>query len=63
MKRIIEIISWISLALIVVAPVLYYAGNITLETNKLLMLVATVVWFASSLCRMGRKKSAVPDSA
>jgi len=57
MKRIIEILSWLSLAVIVVAPSLFYADRITLETNKLLMLVATIVWFASALCWMGREKS------
>ncbi len=57
MKRIIEIISWLSLVLIVTAPSLFYAGSITLETNKLLMLVATIAWFASSLCWMGREKA------
>jgi hypothetical protein len=54
MKRIIEIISWLSLAMIVLAPSLFYAGKITLDMNKLLMLIATVTWFASSLCWMGR---------
>jgi hypothetical protein len=57
MKRIIEIISWLSLVLIVAAPSLFYADKITLETNKFLMLVATIVWFASTLCWMGREKS------
>lgn len=56
MKRIIEIISWLSLGLIVLAPSLFYAGRITLEVNKLLMLIATVTWFASTLCWMGRWK-------
>jgi hypothetical protein len=54
MKRIIEIISWLSLAMIVLAPSLFYAGKITLDMNKLLMLIATVTWFASSLCWMWR---------
>ncbi|MBL7077290.1 MAG: hypothetical protein ISS31_07450 [Kiritimatiellae bacterium] len=54
MKRIIEIISWLSLFLIVLAPSLFYADKITLDANKLLMLIATVTWFASSLCWMGR---------
>ncbi len=56
MKRVIETISWLSLVLIVAAPSLFYAEKITLETNKLLMLIATIAWFASSLCWMGREK-------
>ena len=56
MKKISEIISFLSLALIVLAPTLFYADRIALETNKVLMTIATVLWFASSLCWMGREK-------
>lgn len=56
MKKISEIISFLSLALIVLAPTLFYVNSITLETNKLLMTIATVVWFVSALCWMGREK-------
>jgi hypothetical protein len=56
MKKIAEIISLLSLVLIVLAPSLFYAESITLETNKLLMTIATVTWFASALCWMGRAK-------
>ena len=58
MKRIIEILSWLSLVLIVVAPTLFYEGRFSLEQNKTLMLIATVTWFASALCWMGREKKA-----
>lgn len=59
MKKIMEIISYLSLALLVSAPILFYAGSIDLEKNKLLMTISTVTWFASALCWMGRdKKSA-----
>jgi hypothetical protein len=57
MKKITEIISFLSLVLIVLAPALFYTNCISLELNKTLMLVATVAWFASSLCWMGRAKS------
>ena len=57
MKRIVEIISWLSLAVIVLAPSLFYAQQITLATNKLLMTIATVAWFVSALCWMGREKA------
>ena len=56
MKKIMEIISYLALILIVVAPSLFYAEKITLEMNKILMLAATVVWFASALCWIGREK-------
>jgi hypothetical protein len=58
MKKITEIISYLSLVLLVLAPVLFYTEKITLPMNKALMLSATVVWFASALCWMGREKKA-----
>lgn len=57
MKKITEIISYLSLVLIVVAPALFYVNKITLEMNKSLMMGATIVWFASALCWMGREKA------
>jgi hypothetical protein len=51
-----EIISYLALALIVIAPSLFYAEKIDLAMNKVLMLVATVIWFASALCWIGREK-------
>ena len=56
MKKIMETISYLSLALIIVAPSLFYTEKITLEMNKTLMLIATIAWFASALCWMGREK-------
>ena len=59
MKKIMEIISYLALVLIVTAPSLFYAEKITLEMNKTLLTVATVVWFASALCWIGREKENV----
>lgn len=56
MKKIMEIISYLSLVLIVLAPLLFYAQKIDLDENKLLMTVATATWFASALCWIGREK-------
>lgn len=56
MKIVAEIISYLSLVLLVLAPILFYVGKITLEMNKTLLIIATVVWFASALCWMGREK-------
>ena len=55
MIKLVQLISWLSLGLIVVAPSLFYVDSITLETSKLLMTVATFFWFASALCWMGRR--------
>ncbi len=57
MKKIMEIISYLALALLVAAPILFYAEKVTLELNKTLMLAATIVWFAGALCWMGREKT------
>lgn len=56
MKKIAEIISYLALVLVVVAPSLFYAEKISLQTNKYLMLAATLVWFASALLWIGRGK-------
>lgn len=56
MKKIAEIISYLSLVLVVAAPVLFYSEKISLQANKQLMLAATVVWFASALLWIGREK-------
>ncbi len=56
MKKILEIISYLALVTVVAAPVLYYVGKLTLEQNKLWMLVATIVWFATASFWIGTKK-------
>lgn len=59
MKKLLMIISFASLALLVAAPILFYAGTVTLDTNKILMNIATGVWFATALFWMGREKKEV----
>lgn len=56
MKKIAEIISYIALTLLVAAPVLFFSEILSLQANKYLMLAATMVWFASALCWIGREK-------
>ncbi len=56
MKKIAETVSYLALALVVVAPSLFYAEKITLEASKQLLLLATIVWFASTPLWMGRKR-------
>lgn len=62
MKKVLEIISYLSLVFLVAAPVLYYMDKITLEQNKLWMLVATIVWFATASFWIGTKKEKANDS-
>jgi hypothetical protein len=56
MKKILELVSYLSLVAIVAAPVLFYSEKVTLEMNKTIMMIATIVWFASALGWMGREK-------
>lgn len=58
MRKTAQMISWGSLILLIAAPVLFFAGVITLDVNKILLNTATVIWFASALCWMGREKEA-----
>ena len=41
-------ISWVSLMLIVVPPVLYFTDSITTEMMGLLLLLGTIIWFATA---------------
>ena len=56
MRKIAEMISYLSLALLVVAPVLFYSEKILFPVTKNLLLVATIVWFISALFWIGREK-------
>ena len=56
MRKIAEIISYLALVLVVVAPSLFYAEKISLQANKALLLAATLIWFASAICWIGHKK-------
>lgn len=41
-------ISWVSLLLIVVPPVLYITDSITADMMNLLLLVGTIIWFVTA---------------
>jgi len=57
MKKILELVSYLSLGAIVAAPALFYSQKVTLEMNKTILLIATIIWFASALGWMGREKA------
>jgi len=57
MRKILQIVSWLSLAAMTVCPVLYLAGRMELPAVKMWMLVTTVVWFATVPFWMDRKKA------
>lgn len=54
MKTVAQLISWAALAVVVLAPVLYLAGRLGLDSMKLCLNVATVVWFIATPLWMER---------
>ncbi len=50
------IVSYIALGLTVVPSVMFLMGTVELDSVKLLMLIATVVWFVVTPFWMGREK-------
>ena len=41
-------ISWVSLMLIVVPPVLYFTGNVCTDMMNALLLCGTIIWFVTA---------------
>ena len=62
-KRTAQVISWVSLAGIVIPGVFYLAGAAALDAVKGIMTAATVVWFLSTPLWMGTKGSGLFDAA
>ena len=56
MRISLQLVSWVALAATIVAPVLFFAGQISLEQTKSAMLIATIAWFAAVPLWMGRPK-------
>jgi len=55
MRDLARIISWIALAGVIVPSFLYLSGQMELPRVKWVMLIATVVWFATVPLWMGRQ--------
>jgi hypothetical protein len=49
MKTALKLISYLSLALTITAPLLVWAGQISIETNKTLLIVGMFLWFSSAI--------------
>jgi hypothetical protein len=58
MRRLLQAISWIAFAATIAPSVLFLAGQLTLDQTKLIMLVATIVWFSATPLWMGRNAGA-----
>ena len=48
MKNLIKVISYIELGLTLVPAFLVFVGNIDLDSNKMLMLFGTIIWFVTA---------------
>lgn len=57
MKIALKLTSIVGLALVIVPPILYLAGNLDKGLMQSLMLAGTVLWFASAPWWMGRNNS------
>lgn len=56
MVLVVKLISWISLVAVIAPSVLFLAGRMELDQVKLIMLIATVIWFVTAAMWMWRKK-------
>ena len=48
MKKLLQIISSLSLGVTVVAPVLFYRNILSLDQMKAWILIATILWFSTA---------------
>jgi hypothetical protein len=54
-RRILQIVSWVSLAATIAPSILFLAGQMDLEQSKAWLLGATVAWFIATPLWMGRE--------
>lgn len=54
MRVLLQLVSFIALAGVIVPPLLFLMGKLDLDRTKMLMLVATIGWFAITPLWMGR---------
>ena len=48
MNSVAKVVSYTSLLVMVILPILVFAGTITIELNKTLFLILTITWFVSA---------------
>jgi hypothetical protein len=59
MKILVKILSIAGLALTLIPAFLVFSQDVDLATNKNLMLLGTILWFASAPFAFGKKEPAV----
>ena len=55
MRRILQTISWLSLAAVVLPALLFLYGSVELTAVKSTLLVATIAWFIATPMWMGKE--------
>jgi len=65
MRRIWQVVSWLSLVVLVLPSVLYLAGSdaMGLDRVKAIMVVATVVWFVTASLWMWKEDGRASEPA
>lgn len=58
MKNLLKPISYLGLAITVAAPLLVWAGKISIETNKTLLIIGMILWFGTAICWIKHDPSA-----
>jgi hypothetical protein len=48
MRRLLQLVSFLALAGIVVPPILYFSGQLAHQPLETVMLVATLLWFVAT---------------
>lgn len=61
MRNICKWIGLLSIAVTFILPPAFFTGQISLETMKQGLLIATLVWFGTSVFWIGRKSPEQPD--
>ena len=54
MRRMLQVLSWISLAATILPSILFLTGDLPLERSKWILLLATIGWFVVTPLWMGR---------
>jgi len=61
MRTILKIISFIGLGVTILPSVLVLTGTISMELNKSLMMVGTLLWFGTVIFWMNKEKESSID--
>lgn len=59
MKKILMVVSFVSLGMTIVPAFMVFAQKMSMEQNKLLMLIGTIGWFATAPYWMKEEQSPV----